>query len=48
MIRKQPFMRIRATLATAATSLSEDIPAYDPVAMLNDTQPIVFFFFQRR
>jgi murein DD-endopeptidase MepM/ murein hydrolase activator NlpD len=41
LIRKQPFVRIRATLATAATSLSEDIPAYDPQAMIDSTQPIV-------
>jgi|TARA_R110000751_G_scaffold31160_1_gene79283 murein DD-endopeptidase MepM/ murein hydrolase activator NlpD len=40
MIRNQPFMRIRATLATAATSLSDGIPEYDPVAILNATQPI--------
>ncbi|WP_108398771.1 M23 family metallopeptidase [Devosia submarina] len=40
MIRNQPFMRIRATLATAATSLSEGVPDYDPVAILNATQPI--------
>ncbi len=37
-IRKQPFDRIRATLATVATSLSADIPPYDPVALLNRTQ----------
>lgn len=41
MIRKQPFVRIRATLATAATALSEDVPAYDPVAILEANQPIV-------
>lgn len=40
IIRNQPFKRIRATLATAATSLSEGIPDYDPVAILNATQPI--------
>ena len=40
MIRNQPFMRIRATLATAATSLSEGVPDYDPVAILNATQPM--------
>lgn len=34
IIRNQPFVRVRATLATAATSLSADVPAYDPVAML--------------
>jgi murein DD-endopeptidase MepM/ murein hydrolase activator NlpD len=41
LIRKQPFVRIRATLATAATALSEDIPAYDPQAMIDSTQPIL-------
>ena len=40
MIRNQPFMRIRATLATAATSLSEGVANYDPVAILNATQPM--------
>lgn len=40
MIRNQPFMRIKATLATAPTSLSDGVPAYDPVAILNATQPI--------
>lgn len=40
MIRNQPFVRISATLATAPTSLSEGIPDYDPVAILNATQPI--------
>ena len=40
MIRNQPFVRIRATLATAATSLSEGVPGYDPVAILNATQPM--------
>ncbi|MCS6758091.1 MAG: M23 family metallopeptidase [Candidatus Devosia euplotis] len=40
MIRNQPFMRIRATLATAATSLSDGIPDYDPVAILNATRPV--------
>lgn len=40
MIRNQPFIRIRATLATAPTSLSEGVPAYDPVAILNATQPL--------
>jgi murein DD-endopeptidase MepM/ murein hydrolase activator NlpD len=40
MIRNQPFLRVRATLATAATSLSDDVPSYDPVAILNATQPI--------
>jgi len=41
LIRKQPFVRIRATLATAATSLSEDIPAYDPQALIDSSQPIM-------
>ncbi|SMQ86358.1 Murein DD-endopeptidase MepM and murein hydrolase activator NlpD, contain LysM domain [Devosia lucknowensis] len=40
IIRNQPFVRIRATLATTGTSLSADVPAYDPVAILNKTQPI--------
>lgn len=40
IIRNQPFTRIRATLATTATSLSADAPAYDPVAILNATQPL--------
>jgi murein DD-endopeptidase MepM/ murein hydrolase activator NlpD len=40
MIRNQPFVRISATLATAPTSLSDGIPDYDPVAILNATQPI--------
>lgn len=40
IIRNQPFMRIRATLATTATSLSADVPAYDPVAILNKTRPL--------
>lgn len=40
MIRNQPFVRIRATLATAPTSLSDGVPDYDPVAILNATQPI--------
>ena len=34
------FVRIRATLATAATAMSEDIPAYDPQAMIDETRPI--------
>jgi len=37
-IRKQPFDRIRATLATTATALSSDVPAYDPVAVLSRTR----------
>jgi murein DD-endopeptidase MepM/ murein hydrolase activator NlpD len=40
VLRNQPFTRIRATLATAATSLSADIPEYDPVAILSATNPI--------
>lgn len=40
MIRKQPFVRIEATLATAATALSDDIPKYDPIALLNASRPI--------
>jgi hypothetical protein len=34
LIKKQPFERIRATLATAATALSEDVPAYDPASLM--------------
>jgi len=40
IIRNQPFTRLQATLATTATSLSADAPAYDPVAILNATQPL--------
>ena len=40
MIKKQPFVRVKATLATAATALSEDIPNYDPVALIDAGQPI--------
>jgi len=40
MIKKQPFSRLRATLATAATSLSDNVPAYDPVAMIAASQPM--------
>ena len=40
IIKKQPFVRVKATLATAATSLSEDIPDYDPVALIDAGQPI--------
>ena len=40
IIRNQPFVRIRATLSTAATALSDDVPDYDPVAILSATQPI--------
>lgn len=39
-IRNQPFTRIEATLATAATALSEDIPDYDPVALLARNEPL--------
>ncbi|MBI4923652.1 MAG: M23 family metallopeptidase [Devosia nanyangense] len=41
LIKKQPFVRIRATLATASTALSEDVPAYDPESLIDSTQPIV-------
>ena len=37
-IRNQPFDRIRSTLSTAGTSLSSNIPVYDPVALLNRTR----------
>ncbi|MDR3473236.1 MAG: M23 family metallopeptidase [Devosia sp.] len=40
MIRNQNFERIKATLATVATSLSDDVPAYDPVAVLAAADPI--------
>lgn len=40
LIRMQPFVRVRATLATVATALSDDVPAYDPVALINASQPI--------
>src|SRR5690606_32768645 len=39
-IRNQPFTTIDATLATAATALSEDIPQYDPVALLARNEPL--------
>ncbi|GHA37726.1 peptidase M24 [Devosia pacifica] len=39
IVRNEPFVRIRATLATAATSLSQDVPRYDPVAILQDLEP---------
>ncbi len=35
IIRMQPFSRLKATLATSATALTENIPAYDPIALLN-------------
>jgi murein DD-endopeptidase MepM/ murein hydrolase activator NlpD len=41
LIKKQPFERIRATLATAATALSDDVPAYDPASLIDSTQPIM-------
>ncbi|MBP6770954.1 MAG: M23 family metallopeptidase [Reyranella sp.] len=41
LIKKQPFVRVRATLATSATALSGDIPDYDPVAMIDASQPVV-------
>ncbi len=40
LIRRQPFVRIKATLATSATALSEDIPVYDPIELLRSNQPI--------
>jgi len=40
MIRKQQFERIRATLATVATSLSENVPAYDPMTALSAADAI--------
>jgi murein DD-endopeptidase MepM/ murein hydrolase activator NlpD len=41
IIRKQPFVRVRATLATAATAISDDIPPYDPQALIDSSQPII-------
>jgi len=41
MIRNQDFERIRATLATVATSLSDDVPAYDPQKVLAAADPVV-------
>src|SRR3569833_3450021 len=41
MIKIQPIERIRATLATAATALSDDVPAYDPASLIDSTQPIM-------
>ena len=38
LVRKQPFVRIKATLATTTTALSDNIPEYDPVALLARTQ----------
>ncbi len=38
IVRNQPFSRLRATLATSATSLTESIPPYDPVALLESAQ----------
>ena len=35
IIRMQPFSRLKATLATSATALTENIPPYDPIALLN-------------
>ena len=40
IIRNQQFVRIRATLATAATALTENVPEYDPVAILEANEPI--------
>jgi murein DD-endopeptidase MepM/ murein hydrolase activator NlpD len=40
IIRNQPFVRLRATLATAATALSDDVPEYDPVALLESAGPV--------
>jgi murein DD-endopeptidase MepM/ murein hydrolase activator NlpD len=40
LIRKQEFERIKATLATVATSLSENVPAYDPMAALSAADAI--------
>ncbi len=40
ILRKQPFVRIKATLATATTALSASVPKYDPVALLARTQTL--------
>lgn len=39
LIRNQQFVRIRATLATSITALSNGVAAYDPVALLNAVKP---------
>ncbi|SDG12103.1 M23 family metallopeptidase [Pelagibacterium luteolum] len=39
-ITNQPFTTINATLATAPTALSDDIPEYDPVALLARNEPM--------
>lgn len=41
IIRKRPFQRIRATLSTAATALTENVPEYDPIAILEANEPTV-------
>jgi len=41
IIKKHPFERIRATLATAVTALSDDVPAFDPESLIDSTQPIM-------
>jgi murein DD-endopeptidase MepM/ murein hydrolase activator NlpD len=41
IIKKHPFERIRATLATAVTALSTDVPAFDPESLIDSTQPIM-------
>lgn len=40
IIRKEPFIRIRSTLATLATALSDDVPAYDPSSFISAAAPI--------
>jgi len=40
IVRKQPFSRLKATLATSATALTENVPPYDPVALLNSAAPV--------
>ncbi|RDE08858.1 M23 family metallopeptidase [Pelagibacterium lacus] len=39
-ISNRPFTTINATLATAPTALSDDIPTYDPVALLARNEPL--------
>ncbi len=38
IVRKRPFVRIKATLATSLTALSSSVPPYDPIAILSRIQ----------
>ncbi len=40
IIKKEPFVRIRATLATVATALSDDVPEYNPATFLSAADPV--------